>query len=88
MKLVVMLQIDTDDPLIVDPDRALGSVDGAKRLREAVLEALPHAVERLIALMPVDEAQLMTETHEAAKAAAGWPAARRPPKGYRPPSQA
>lgn len=86
-RVCALIQIATNDPRL-DPDAIdISSAKATARLRQAVIDNLPKRVERVISVLPVDLAQFIMETHEAACAVVGVNAADRPPPDYIPPTR-
>jgi hypothetical protein len=96
----LLLQVETSDPrLTIEAiDDAAQTAAGMAALRRAILQHLPKDATRLIAVMPVNQARLLTMLHEAygeaivdGLRAAGIDMASpnfvRPPADYVPPTQ-
>jgi hypothetical protein len=83
-KFIAMVQIETDDPRLTI-ERVVGGVrtaQGASEMRQAILEQLPHRVTRVVAYMPLEQAQLLMMLHEAVGKELGAPGLARPPADY------
>ncbi len=85
--LAIMLVVETDDPRLMPEALADWSAARVSRARAAVLAALPDAVTRVIAIMPVEQAQLLMMVHEAVGKEIGAPEPLRPPPSYVPPTR-
>ena len=82
--IVVLVQLETDDPLL-DPDQIdVSTVEAVTALRAAVVRALPK-VTSVVAVLPLDDAKLMLSSHEYAMRAVGAARVKRPPGSYVPP---
>ena len=80
-RICALIEIVTEDARL-DPDKInVDTPQAARAIREAVIASLPGSVDRLIAVLPVDLAQFIMETHEAACRAVGEDdAVMRPPR--------
>ena len=67
-RFCVLLLMETNDPRLQEgalgDTLESGSAAAFARLRTAVLSRLPKDVVRLVAIMPVEEAQMLTQLHE------------------------
>jgi hypothetical protein len=86
--VVVMLQIETDDPRLSDGALAkFGSIEAVAAVRAAVVDVVPRDIARVIAVFPVEHARLLMMLHEAVGKDLGNGAFVRPPAGYVPPTR-
>ncbi len=87
-RLVVMLEIETSDPRLSPHALAdFGSVRTVAAARAAVMLAVPGDVTRVVAILPVLEAQMIMMLHEAVGKELGAQPASRPPANYVPPTR-
>jgi hypothetical protein len=89
-KLIVMVQIETDDPRLAPSADMVATAERAKEVRQAVIDNLPR-LTRLIAVLPEEHARLLMMLHEAhgkelAKHTGTSGAFVRPPADYKPPT--
>jgi hypothetical protein len=86
-----MVIIETDDPRLSEValiDMAHSNSAGpVATVRRAVLQHLPRDVQRLVAVMPVEQAKQLMLLHEAIGDELGVDIAVRPPAGYMPPTR-
>jgi hypothetical protein len=86
----VLLQITTRDPRLteakINAALASGTAGGIAAIRHAVLSRLPRDVERLVAIMPIDQSQALMLLHEAVGEQLGADPFGRPPPDYVPPT--
>ena len=83
--VAVMLIIRSDDTRL-DPSRLDVSTEAAATsLRDAVLDNVGN-IQRVVCVMPVDTAKLMTAAHEIAVEASGMKKIQRPPPSYASPA--
>jgi hypothetical protein len=86
----VLLQITTRDPRLTEAKivAALngGSAGAFAAIRHAVLSRLPKDVERLVAIMPLEQAQDLMALHEQVQEIRGEQPPGRPPPDYVPPT--
>jgi hypothetical protein len=86
---VAIVQIETSDPRL--SEESLGRIHDSARnvaiVRAAVLQHLAKDVQRLIAVMPIEEARTLMLLHEAVGDELGVEVASRPPPGYIPPTR-
>lgn len=82
--IIVMVELETDDPRLLADSIDVSTVQAVTRLRQAVVDALP-GMSRLVAVMPVETARLMMAAHEHAVTVSGADAFVRPPAAYVPP---
>jgi hypothetical protein len=86
--LVVMAQIETDDPRLSLESLATAVTTSATTtaaLRQTVLDHLPDDVTRLIAVLPLEQARRLMWLHERMGDLTGDSTFVRPPSGYVPP---
>lgn len=87
----VLLQVTTNDPRLTEAklNAAMesGRAGAFAAIRHAVLSRLPKDVERLIAIMPVEEAKQLMRLHEAFGEELGAEPFGRPPADYVPPTR-
>lgn len=91
--IVIVVELETDNPLL-DPDKIdVSTVEAAQALRQAVVDSLP-GLTRVMAVLPLGTAKLMMHAHEVASRAKPLVCAeeaglahtvQRPPPAYRPP---
>lgn len=88
--LAVLLVIRTDEPKLHE-DAISGGMHDARsvaQVRRLVLKSLPHAVERVVAVMTVEEAQIMFMAREMALQEMNLTdLTHRPPPDYVPPTR-
>jgi hypothetical protein len=83
-----MLRIETNDPRLAEDAISVDTARDSARLRRAVLQHLPKDVTRVIAVFPVEHAEMLMLLHEAVgKELMGEPVADRPPPDYVPPTR-
>jgi hypothetical protein len=89
-EFAALLLIKTDDPLLSEQGLILASntASGTARMRQVLLEHLPDAVTRLVAVMSIEQAQLVMAVHdELTKDVTGESQVKRPPADDVPPTQ-
>jgi hypothetical protein len=85
--VVVMIQIETNDPRLDPENISVDTAAATAALRVAVLANLKR-LTRVIAVLPVEHAQAMMQLHEAAgEMLLGERVAERPPSDYVPPTR-
>ncbi len=83
----VLLEIQSDDPRLSSGAlNTLNSVRSIALTRAAILDALPHHVSRVIALLPVKDAKALMTLHDSICETIGRPAFH-PPAPYVPPTR-
>lgn len=85
---IVMLQIETGDPRLTEDALAVAmeTPHSVAVVRRAILQHLPKDVTRLVAIMPIAEAQQIMTLHEAVSRLEPEGGFGRPPADYVPPT--
>lgn len=84
MKLVVMVQIETEDPRLDPGCINVSTAESTAELRRLVVENLP-LMTRVVAVLDEETARLMVETHNRVCEKMGLPGVVRPPGSYQAP---
>jgi hypothetical protein len=84
--VVVMIQIESNDPRLDLETVPTATVEGTHRLRQAVVQHIKDRKTRVIAVMATEAAELMMKAHDYAMVASGFDGGlQRPPPDYDPP---
>lgn len=84
-RIAVLVELDTNDPLLCADPPDTNTIDAAKRLRAAVVAALPGLVG-VVAVMPIEMARAVMQAHDEALRDSGLAhIIRHPPLGYKNP---
>lgn len=94
-RVAVMLEIATSDPRLAPDaiDQGMTTVQGVARIRQAIVKSLPKAIERVVAVLPVEHAKALMLLHEvlgediAKQLAIDEKLTVYPPDGYVPPTR-